>query len=51
MNDKSIILSSSTKSKLNQFINKLEKNPDAVLFLEPVDWKALQLYDYPSIIK
>lgn len=22
-----------------------------MLFLDPVDWKALQLYDYPSIVK
>ena len=41
----------SHKAKLKNFIAKLEKQPDSVLFLEPVDWKSLQLYDYPTIIK
>jgi hypothetical protein len=39
------------KPKLKTFLSKLEKKPDAPLFLEPVDWKGLGLYDYPTIIK
>lgn len=29
----------------------MEKHPDIIHFLEPVNWKALGLYDYPTIIK
>ena len=32
-------------------ITYLEKKPDAVAFLAPVDFKALGLVDYPLIIK
>lgn len=33
------------------FLNQLEKEPNIGPFLEPVDWKALGLQDYPKIVK
>ena len=39
------------KSKLRGLLAKLEKHTDAIHFLDPVDWKGLGLYDYPSIVK
>lgn len=33
------------------FLNQLEKEPNVGPFLEPVDWKALGLQDYPKIVK
>lgn len=34
-----------------KLLEQVKKSPNAVLFLEPVDWKALGLRDYPHIIK
>jgi len=33
------------------FLNQLEKEPNIGPFIEPVDWKALGLQDYPKIVK
>mmetsp|Transcript_31584 Transcript_31584/g.27978 ORF Transcript_31584/g.27978 Transcript_31584/m.27978 type:complete len:200 (+) Transcript_31584:32-631(+) len=33
------------------FLNALEKEPTIGPFMEPVDWKALGLDDYPAIVK
>lgn len=38
-------------SKMLNLLNQLEKEPNAAPFLEPVDWKALDLQDYPKIVK
>ena len=35
----------------NYTLQEIQKMPEAVLFLEPVDWKKLQLPLYPNIIK
>ncbi len=37
--------------KALQLIKNLEKLPEAVNFLKPVDYKNLGLIDYPQIIK
>lgn len=34
-----------------KLLQHLRKSPNAVAFLEPVDWKAMGLRDYPQIIK
>ena len=36
---------------LKEVIVQLEKDPNAEAFLQPVDWKALGILDYPSVIK
>lgn len=36
---------------LMALLNQIEKEPKAQPFLEPVDWKALDLQDYPKIVK
>ena len=38
-------------NKIGQLIKALEKEEEAYDFLAPVDYKALGLDDYPSIIK
>jgi hypothetical protein len=37
--------------KASSLIKSLEKLPEAVNFLKPVDYKGLGLSDYPQIIK
>jgi len=32
-------------------VKQLQRNPQAQWFLEPVDWKALKLHQYPKMIK
>ncbi|KAL3816421.1 hypothetical protein ACHAXA_007357 [Cyclostephanos tholiformis] len=36
--------------KMGKIVNNLIARADSVPFREPVDWKGLQLYDYPKII-
>lgn len=38
-------------NKMLMLLNQLEKETNAAPFLEPVDWKALGLQDYPKIVK
>jgi hypothetical protein len=38
-------------AKMAALLGQLEKEPNAAPFLEPVDWKALGLQDYPKIVK
>lgn len=44
-------LSKEETKKSIDLLKHLEKQEDAVLFLKPVDFKALGLDDYPLIIK
>lgn len=37
--------------KLKRIVNSFLARPDARAFAEPVDWRALELYDYPEVIK
>ena len=37
--------------KMAKIINNLSARADCEPFREPVDWKAVELYDYPKIIK
>lgn len=37
-------------SRMSKMVAQFMARPDAVPFNEPVDWKALDLYDYPEII-
>jgi hypothetical protein len=37
--------------KMGKIVNSFFKSPDAVPFLEPVDWRGLELYDYPEVVK
>lgn len=37
--------------KMAKIVNNLSARADCEPFREPVDWKALELYDYPKIIK
>jgi len=37
--------------RMSKLVNYLMSRHDSGPFLEPVDWKALDLYDYPKIIK
>jgi len=39
------------REKLNKLLHLLCKNQDSYVFLEPVDWEGLGLFDYPEIIK
>ena len=34
-----------------KMLHKIMKMPNAFIFSEPVDWKALELPDYPAIVK
>lgn len=38
-------------AKMVTLVNQLEKEPSAAPFMEPVDWKALDLQDYPKVVK
>lgn len=37
--------------KMAKLINYLISRQDSVPFREPVDWKGLELFDYPKIVK
>jgi len=32
-------------------INELRKDPSSIVFLEPVDWRGLNIPNYPQIVK
>ena len=38
-------------ARLAKMVNNFMSRPDAAPFLEPVDWRGLDLYDYPEIIQ
>ena len=42
---------SAWKEEAKRILTQLRKNKNAVFFLDPVDWKALGLTDYLSIVK
>jgi len=44
-------LSGDALAQCKAVIRELRKHKDAAAFLEPVDWKALGIKDYPTIIK
>ena len=37
--------------RLAKIVNSFMSRPDAAPFLEPVDWRGLDLFDYPEIIQ
>ena len=37
--------------RVTKIIDSFVLRPDCAPFLEPVDWRGLELYDYPTIIK
>ena len=37
--------------KLKRIVNSFLSRPDVRAFAEPVNWRELELYDYPEIIK
>lgn len=37
--------------KVKEVVLQLMQHKDALPFLEPVDWKELELFDYPVIVK
>ena len=37
--------------KLEEIFSKMEKDKNAIGFLEPVDYKGLKLFDYPDVVK
>jgi hypothetical protein len=37
--------------KMSKIVTALMARPDAAPFLEPVDWRGLELWDYPSVVK
>jgi hypothetical protein len=37
--------------RMSKLVNSLMTKPDAGPFCEPVDWRELELFDYPKIIK
>lgn len=37
--------------RMTKLVNNLFARNDAIPFREPVDWKGLELYDYPKLIK
>ena len=37
-------------SLLVGLLNKIEKEPTSGAFIDPVDWKAMNLLDYPKIV-
>ena len=39
------------KRKMSKLINYLMSRQDSAPFREPVDWKNLELFDYPKIVK
>lgn len=46
-----VLIKKEDHSKLIALLNQIEKDPKALPFMEPVDWKALDLQDYPKIVK
>lgn len=36
--------------RLAKLVNSFMSHPDATPFLEPVDWRGLELFDYPKIV-
>jgi hypothetical protein len=38
-------------SRVHKIVNLFLERPDSGPFREPVDWRGLELYDYPDIIK
>jgi hypothetical protein len=44
-------MSEEVMKKMVKIINYLMSKPDSGPFREPVDWKNLDLYDYPKIVK
>lgn len=45
------LLSQSTAlSRMEKLVQGLLARPDAAPFAEPVDWKGLELFDYPDIV-
>ncbi|KAL7472432.1 hypothetical protein ACHAXS_012794 [Conticribra weissflogii] len=38
-------------ASISQILQTLQAHPESTPFLAPVEWKSLQLYDYPKIIK
>lgn len=48
--DNSTMMSPVDSSLLAQMLAKLRKHEDAYPFLRPVDWKKLDLHDYPHIV-
>ena len=45
------VLSGESLASCKMVVRDLRKHKDAHFFLEPVDWKALGIKDYPAIIK
>lgn len=39
------------KRKMSKLVNYLMSRQDSAPFREPVDWKNLELFDYPKIVK
>ena len=37
--------------RVGKIVASLMARPDAAPFLEPVDWRGLELWDYPSVVK
>jgi hypothetical protein len=37
--------------RMSKLVNSLMARPDASPFCEPVDWRGLELFDYPKVIK
>lgn len=37
--------------RMEKIVTSLMARPDAAPFLEPVDWRGLELWDYPSVVK
>lgn len=46
-----MVLSEEQKARAADVLKQLMGRPDAVHFLEPVDWKELGLLDYPRVIE
>ena len=44
-------MSEEVMRKMGKLINYVMAKPDSGPFREPVDWKNLDLYDYPKIVK
>jgi hypothetical protein len=41
----------SAHEKCEKILKLLQKDPEAFVFLKPVNWRSLKLLDYPIIIK
>ena len=37
--------------RMMKIVNQLITHPDSTPFREPVDWRGLELFDYPQIIE